>query len=65
MGVSRERRALAAERDENFPVALRVLPAPLRNDLHAVYAFARTVDDMGDRADGDRTQLLTDFAADL
>jgi squalene synthase HpnC len=55
----------AQERDENFPVALRALPESLRGDLHAVYAFARTVDDLGDRAEGDRTALLTQLATDL
>jgi squalene synthase HpnC len=46
------------EKGENFPVALGILPARHRRALHAVYAFARTVDDVGDRADGDRTALL-------
>lgn len=50
---------------ENFPVALRVLPARLRADLVAVYDVARVIDDLGDEAEGDRTALLTAFAADL
>jgi squalene synthase HpnC len=33
---------------ENFPVALRALPARYRRHLMAVYRFARTVDDIGD-----------------
>jgi squalene synthase HpnC len=33
---------------ENFPVALRVLPARYRADLLAVYDFARFVDELGD-----------------
>ena len=49
------------EGGENFPVALRVLPRRHRSDLHAVYAFARTVDELGDSAPGDRTALLLDF----
>jgi squalene synthase HpnC len=53
------------ESDENFPVALRLLPARIRADLHAVYAVARTIDDLGDRATGDRVAALTDFRADL
>jgi squalene synthase HpnC len=65
MGISTEGRGLPAERDENFPVALRVLPSPRRKGLHAVYAFARTVDDLGDRAPGDRTALLAAFGDDL
>lgn len=33
---------------ENFPVALRVLSRPLRQDLLALYGFARFVDNLGD-----------------
>ncbi len=36
--------------DENFPVALHILPAAVREDLAAVYRFARFVDDVGDEA---------------
>ena len=57
--LDRKRRA------ENFPVALRLLPRKLRTDLIAVYGFARTVDDLGDEAPGDRTALLEAFQADL
>lgn len=46
------------EKSENFPVALAVLPRRHREALHAVYAFARTVDDVGDRSSGDRAALL-------
>jgi squalene synthase HpnC len=46
------------ETGENFPVALAVVPARYRRALHAVYAFARTVDDAGDDAPGDRLALL-------
>ena len=53
------------ERNENFPVVLRVLPKAVRMDLHAVYAVARTIDDLGDLAPGDRTAALHDFRADL
>jgi squalene synthase HpnC len=44
--------AMPAERTirENFPVALRVLPARHRRALSAVYRFARLVDDIGDEA---------------
>jgi squalene synthase HpnC len=55
----------AKQRAENFPVALRVLPARFRTHLSAVYAFARTVDDLGDEAAGDRTAQLRAFRADL
>jgi squalene synthase HpnC len=64
---------------ENFPVALRALPARYRRHLMAVYRFARTVDDVGDaalpladqsaRAPGDlatdRLRLLDELDDDL
>jgi squalene synthase HpnC len=42
--------AAAQATAENFPVALRALPARYRRHLMAVYRFARTVDDIGDAA---------------
>ncbi|MFC6016849.1 squalene synthase HpnC [Plantactinospora solaniradicis] len=36
---------------ENFPVALRVLPARIRRHLLALYGYARFVDDLGDEPD--------------
>jgi squalene synthase HpnC len=57
---------LRARQDaENFPVALRALPADLRHHLHAIYDVTRVIDDLGDEAPGDRTALLTAFRADL
>ena len=56
------------EAGENFPVALRVLPRGRREGLHAVYAFARTVDELGDApgvAPAERVVRLTAFAAEL
>jgi len=51
---------------ENFPVALRVLPRRYRGYLMAVYAFARTVDDIGDEAPPEqRPRLLADLREDL
>ncbi|RKS67986.1 squalene synthase HpnC [Motilibacter peucedani] len=55
----------AAAAGENFPVALRVLPAATRTDLLAVYDVVRTIDELGDSAEGDRTALLQEFSADL
>jgi squalene synthase HpnC len=55
----------AKERAENFPVAMRILPGRLRAHLVAVYDFARSVDDLGDEAAGDRVALLDEYAADL
>jgi len=51
---------------ENFPVALRVLPTSRRRYLMAVYGFARTADDIGDRAAPEqRDRLLDELEADL
>jgi squalene synthase HpnC len=50
---------------ENFPVALRLLPAHFRNDLLAVYRYARHVDNLGDEASGDRRRALTEVAAEV
>jgi squalene synthase HpnC len=51
---------------ENFPVALRLLPARHRQHLMAVYGFARTADDIGDRAPvAERARLLDELEADL
>jgi squalene synthase HpnC len=52
-------------RAENFPVALRALPARPRDHLTRVYAYARFVDDVGDTAAGDRRALLDQVEADL
>ena len=53
------------EHRENFPVALRLLPQGHREALHAVYGFARTVDELGDSFTGDRAAALHDLDADL
>jgi squalene synthase HpnC len=51
---------------ENFPVALRLLPSAKRRYLIAVYVFARTADDIGDRAPvAERSGLLADLEADV
>jgi squalene synthase HpnC len=55
--------------DENFPVALRLLPARHREALQAIYAYARMVDDVGDGrlvADpSSRLALLDELETDL
>jgi squalene synthase HpnC len=53
------------ERAENFPVALRLLPRRTRQHLTAIYDVARVVDDLGDRAAGDRVDQLLAFRDDL
>jgi squalene synthase HpnC len=59
--------AMAARaRYENFPVALRLLPARPRRHLMAVYGFARITDDIGDLAPPqDRLRLLDELQSDL
>lgn len=59
------RRRRAREAGENYPVALRWLPAQRREHLHAVYATGRLIDDTGDLAPGDRTAQLLALRADL
>ena len=63
--AGRSERAVATEQAENFPVALRLLPAALRADLHAAYDVLRLIDDLGDEADGDRTAQLQALSAEL
>ena len=54
---------------ENFPVALKILPARYRRHLMAVYRFARFVDDIGDEGEpiraGDRLRALDAVEDDL
>jgi squalene synthase HpnC len=64
-GAAAEAYLRRRECGENFPVALRVLPRESRRHLRAVYDVARVIDDLGDRAEGDRTALLTAFREDL
>jgi squalene synthase HpnC len=49
-GVTRAEEVVANASGENFPVALRVLPAVHRRHLTALYGFARLTDDLGDEA---------------
>ena len=42
---------LAQSHYENFPVASRLLPRPMRPHVAAVYAFARLADDMADEGE--------------
>lgn len=58
--------APAQARGENFPVALRVLPARYRRHLTALYTFARLTDDIGDEAcPAVRSRLLDEVEADI
>jgi squalene synthase HpnC len=58
--------AAAQASAENFPVALRVLPARYRRHLMALYGFARLTDDIGDEVRPDaRLRLLDELEADV
>ena len=53
---------------ENFPVASALLPAPLREPVAAIYAFARSADDFADEGDlspPQRSALLQAYRAEL
>ena len=53
---------------ENFPVASRLLPAPMRPHVAAVYAFARAADDLADEgvaSPADRRCRLDEWLARL
>jgi squalene synthase HpnC len=57
---------MARARGENFPVASRVLPRPIRERLLAIYGFARLADELGDSADRSPAERLAalDWLAD-
>ncbi len=61
----RECIALARSHYENFTVAGRFLPKRLLPHVAAIYAYCRSVDDLGDEAAGDRLALLDAWEADL
>jgi len=57
-------RAMARAHYENFPVASLALPRRLRKPVAAIYAFARTADDIADEGDDspeDRLRALDDM----
>lgn len=47
---------------ENFPVASLLCPPQLRAPIAAIYAFARTADDLADEGDASASQRLRDLA---
>ena len=75
--VTRAEEVVANASGENFPVALRLLPARHRRHLTHLYFFARLTDDLGDEArdaqagatDNDvtelRLRLLDELSADV
>ena len=59
---------LAREHYENFPVASRLLPARMRPHVAAIYAYARTADDIADgpgREAAERLRLLDELRGRL
>ncbi len=56
---------LARNHYENFPLATMFMPSDLRPHVRRLYAFARTVDDLGDEAEGDRRALLDQWTSDF
>jgi squalene synthase HpnC len=70
--VTRAEEVVANAPGENFPVALRLLPARHRRHLTNLYFFARLTDDLGDEARDPqadvselRLRLLDELAADV
>lgn len=58
-------RRLALRHRENFTVASWLIPRSLRPHMYAVYAYCRTVDDIGDEAYGDRVAQLDAWETEL
>src|SRR5262249_37530046 len=54
---------LAQSHYENFPVASRLLPAPMRPHIAASYAFARLADDMADEGERPAAARIADLDA--
>jgi len=70
--LTRAEEVVANASGENFPVALRLLPARHRRHLTNLYFFARLTDDLGDEAREEqadttelRLRLLDELAADV
>jgi len=55
-------RAVGVGHYENFPVASLLCPPALRQPVRAIYAFARTADDLADEGDAAPETRLTDLA---
>ncbi|MFQ5879896.1 MAG: squalene synthase HpnC [Dehalococcoidia bacterium] len=58
-------RRLAGSHYENFTVGSWLLPRGALQHMHNIYAYCRTVDDLGDEAAGDRLALLAQREEDL
>jgi squalene synthase HpnC len=58
-------RQLAVSHYENFTVGSWLLPRAKRQHVYNLYSYARSVDDLGDEAQGDRLQLLDRWEEEL
>ena len=58
-------RRLARDHYENFTVISRLAPRRMRTALAVLYAYCRTVDDIGDEATGDRLSMLDRYETEL
>jgi len=56
---------LVKARGENFPVALRVLPSRVRDDLQSLYRYARHVDDLGDEGSASTADQTSAFSRSI
>ena len=56
---------LARSHYENFTVGSLFLPGGTKKHLHALYAFARATDDIGDESEGDRLANLDAWEEDF
>lgn len=56
---------LAKSHYENFTVGSFLLPRGTKKHIHALYAFARTTDDIGDESEGDRLANLEAWEEDF
>lgn len=56
---------LARSHYENFTVVSWLAPRAMREPLSILYAYCRTVDDLGDEAPGDRLTLLKHYQDEL
>ena len=54
---------MSVDHYENFPVASVLCPPALRPAVAAIYAFARTADDLADEGDASAERRLADLAA--
>ena len=56
---------LARTQYENFTVGSWLLPRAVRKHIYAIYAFCRSVDDLGDEHQGDRMKAIDAWEQDL